>query len=527
MAVAGDVERTVAAPPPVIDPPEVSSVLLDGLYRRAGARYMWSWATFGCVAAIPFPLTAAVFITWFRPSVGATQFAELVAIGSVVVLLAVLASFLGSFRHARVIHRWLQGGRRASEAAAARAAAVSLPWGAVRGAMAAGLSACPVAAILVGEVLDFGFLGDLVVFFAGAVTAIWAGVLAYFTGELFMQPVLWDTAARMPPGTGRSIRRVSLGRKLFWAMIGIGLLTSTGSALLASHGGRVGHLAVGLASSAVITTIVSSALTMLVVRSAVAPIHHLTDVTERVRGGDLSVRAHTVSADELADLSDSLNAMLDGLRDRAVLHEAFGSYVDRDVADRILREGQVLGATSGEATILFVDIVGFTEFSERVTPADAVERLERFFQLIVPIVERHDGRVNKFVGDGLVAVFGLPSVIGDDADRALGAALQIASAVRREFGGELSIGMGINSGPIAAGSVGGGGRYEYMLIGDPVNVASRVERLTRATGDEILITDATRARLTVAVPGLQRRGEITVKGKRTPLRVFAVIDEPS
>jgi class 3 adenylate cyclase len=122
----------------------------------------------------------------------------------------------------------------------------------------------------------------------------------------------------------------------------------------------------------------------------------------------------------------------------------------------------------------------------------------------------------------LVAVFGLLSDPEGAADLALRAAVEIAETVLECFGGALRVGIGLNSGPIVAGSVGGGGRLEYMLIGDPVNVASRVERLTRATGDTILLTEETSARLTRRPDGLARRGEISVKGKSRPLRVYGL-----
>ena len=101
----------------------------------------------------------------------------------------------------------------------------------------------------------------------------------------------------------------------------------------------------------------------------------------------------------------------------------------------------------------------------------------------MPIIARHGGHANKFVGDGVLAVFGAPERVPDHADRALEAACEIAAAVEEEFGSELAIGIGINSGPVIAGSIGGGGRLEFTVIGDPVNVASRVERATRKTGN--------------------------------------------
>ena len=131
----------------------------------------------------------------------------------------------------------------------------------------------------------------------------------------------------------------------------------------------------------------------------------------------------------------------------------------------------------------------------------------------MPIIARHGGHANKFVGDGVLAVFGAPERVPDHADRALEAACEIAAAVEEEFGSELAIGIGINSGPVIAGSIGGGGRLEFTVIGDPVNVASRVERATRKTGDVILLTEATRCLLTRQDIELDQRGSMALKGK--------------
>jgi adenylate cyclase len=130
--------------------------------------------------------------------------------------------------------------------------------------------------------------------------------------------------------------------------------------------------------------------------------------------------------------------------------------------------------------------------------------------------------VNKFLGDGLLAIFGAPTKLEDHADRAVEAAIAIARAVEREFGETLRIGIGLNSGPVVAGNVGGAGRLEFSVIGDPVNTAARVEAATRSTGDPILITGATRSRLQRNRTGFEERPAQELKGKREPVPVFAL-----
>jgi class 3 adenylate cyclase len=251
------------------------------------------------------------------------------------------------------------------------------------------------------------------------------------------------------------------------------------------------------------------------------PVRDLLDATERVREGDLATRVPVLSGDELGTLASSFNAMLTGLEEREALREAFGSYVDPDVAERVLAEGTLLAGDEVEATVMFVDIQGFTAFADRASAREAVAYLNDFFDLVVPIVQRHGGQANKFIGDGLLAVFGVPERFPDHADRALAAAREIARNVDYRYRGGLSIGIGLNSGPVVAGSIGGGGRLEFAVIGDPVNVASRVEKQTRESGDTILLTEATRCLLARPDVVLEPRGAMPLRGKAEPVPVYA------
>jgi class 3 adenylate cyclase len=169
---------------------------------------------------------------------------------------------------------------------------------------------------------------------------------------------------------------------------------------------------------------------------------------------------------------------------------------------------------------MFVDVRDFTAFAERASASEAVAALNDFFGLVVPIVMAHGGHANKFIGDGLLAVFGAPERQPDHADRALAAAREIARKVEARYGTSLRIGVGVNSGPVIAGSIGGGGRLEFTVIGDPVNVASRVEKATRELGDTILITEATRCLLDHRGPALEARGSVTLRGKSEPIPVY-------
>jgi adenylate cyclase len=173
-------------------------------------------------------------------------------------------------------------------------------------------------------------------------------------------------------------------------------------------------------------------------------------------------------------------------------------------------------------TVVFIDIRDFTTFADRTSAREAVAYLNRFFDVVVPIIAKHGGHANKLLGDGLLGVFGAPERLGDHADRALAAAVEVVGAVDAEFGEHLRIGIGLNSGLVLVGTIGGGGLFEYGVIGDPVNVAARVESSTRDFGVPLLLTEATRCLLDPPDPRLEARGSVQLKGKAAPVTVYSV-----
>ena len=176
--------------------------------------------------------------------------------------------------------------------------------------------------------------------------------------------------------------------------------------------------------------------------------------------------------------------------------------------------------------MLFVDICEFTAFAENASAREAMAQLNDFFGLVVPAVTESRGHANKFIGDGLLAVFGAPDRHSDHADCALVAAERIAELVSERYGSELRIGIGVNSGPVMVGTVGGGGRLEFTVIGDPVNVAARVEEATREMGDTVLVTESTRALVSETWRSrLEERGSIPLKGKAEPVPLYALRGE--
>ena len=275
-----------------------------------------------------------------------------------------------------------------------------------------------------------------------------------------------------------------------------------------------GALTLGLGVPITVAAIVSPSL---------RPIRDLAEGTERVAAGDYSQRLPVVQDDDLGALAASFNRMQAGLAERQRLQAAFGTYVDPALAARLLEQGDdVFTGERREVTVMFIDIRDFTPFAEAHSAEDTVARLNTLFEIVVPAVVDAGGHVNKFLGDGALAVFGAPNDLADHANAAVQAAELIHRRVAERFAGGLRIGIGINTGVVIAGTIGGGGKLEFTLIGDTVNVAARVEQLTKTTGDAILITQQSIDALASRPPGLIDRGFHVLKGKSAAVQVFSL-----
>jgi adenylate cyclase len=218
--------------------------------------------------------------------------------------------------------------------------------------------------------------------------------------------------------------------------------------------------------------------------------------------------------------------------------EGLSRLLPQKVVDEILagRE-EVLRPTRRNVTVLFSDIRDFTTFSEGREPEEVLRVLDEYFGRMTQIVQGHDGSVNKFIGDGLLAVWGAPGKLDDHAAHAARAALDMQRSLdelnqQRVRDGQLPlrIGVGLHSGPVAAGMLGGGGQSEFTVIGDAVNLASRIEGLTKQFGVEVLVSDDTWRRLGDRFAGV-RHGEATVKGRKAAVVVWSLtgprVDAPA
>jgi len=259
-------------------------------------------------------------------------------------------------------------------------------------------------------------------------------------------------------------------------------------------------------------------------KRASRPIQRLAVEAAKVRGGNLAAVEPLGQSmfSEMDDAAHSFNGMVEGLRERDTIRDLFGKYVPERVAAEVLREGGELAAQSVEATVLFTDLEGFTSISETLSPVEVVEMLNRYFSILVGIVERHDGVVTQFQGDAILAVFNVPIARQDHAQAAVQAAVEIRETVAAGpiEGHELACRVGVNTGLVVAGNVGAEGRLHYTVNGDAVNLAARLETLNKDYGTRVMISQTTADRINGFE--LRRLGDVTVKGKREAVTVYAV-----
>jgi adenylate cyclase len=249
--------------------------------------------------------------------------------------------------------------------------------------------------------------------------------------------------------------------------------------------------------------------------------------------GNLRYRSRIDRQDEIGFLARSFNEMVDGLEEREHVKDTFGRFVSRDVADAVLAGRVPLEGEKRVVSILFQDIRGFTALSEKLDPATLLNVLNRFFTEVVGAVEAEGGVVKQFTGDGVMALFGAPQAREDHAQRAVRAALGIVARLERlnvtlqEKGfPALSIGIGIHTGEVVAGLIGPDERVEYGVVGEAVNLAARVESLTKDVVTTILVSGEIAAYLDASFT-VGRMELLPVKGKTDLVRVVEILPPAS
>jgi adenylate cyclase len=274
----------------------------------------------------------------------------------------------------------------------------------------------------------------------------------------------------------------------------------------------------------------------MITRSLVRPMRELLTVTRSIRTGNLDVHVQIRTADEIGQLADSFNHMVGEMKEKEAIKATFGKYVDPRVVQEILGHGQVaLGGARQRMTVFFSDLEGFTAFCEGLTPSGAVKLLNQYFSLMAEPIHVRQGIIDKFIGDSVMAFWGPPfAPAEEEATLACLAALEQQAripqfqamlpeilGVRRNLPA-IRVRMGIATGDVTVGSIGSENSRSYTVIGDTVNLASRLESVNTQYGTHLLINEETR---TLAGDAIEVReiDLIRVVGKSEPARIYELL----
>ena len=368
----------------------------------------------------------------------------------------------------------------------------------------------------IGESPSFVF-AIVAVITLGALTN---GAVIYLLTEKLMRPLIARAlAARLPANTfGPGVR----GRLVFaWALgtgipvLGIGLVAII---VLADSSVENTYAGAALIYLSAVALGVGLTTTLFAAKAIADPIVSVRAALERVQEGDLDAQLAVEDGTEVGLLQAGFNRMAEGLREREKIRDLFGRQVGRDVAKAALEQDVAMGGEEREIAAFFVDLVGSTKMAIESEPTTVVERLNEFFAVVIEVAERHGGFVNKFEGDAALCVFGAPVRSDDPAANALAAARELCKLLSERVPG-LGFGIGVSAGPAVAGNVGAEERFEYTVIGDPVNEAARLSDLAKERGVPVL---ASGAALSATHNGEAKSwaldGQATLRGRHEPTR---------
>jgi adenylate cyclase len=325
--------------------------------------------------------------------------------------------------------------------------------------------------------------------FAVGICGVLVATGSYLLAEFALRPV-----AAQALEAGRPPRRLTagiMGRTMMVWFLGSGVPV-IGIALVAFFQLLMRNMtetqfAVGVMIVSIATLIFGCILTWILTWLTATPVRVVRAALKRVEQGDLRGNLVVFDGTELGELQRGFNAMVAGLRERERVRDLFGRHVGREVALAAERERPKLGGEERHVAVVFIDIVGSTQLVTSRPPAEVVAVLNRFFAIVVEEVDRHCGLVNKFEWDASLAIFGAPNRLERPEDEALAAALAIAKRLAGEMC-ELEAGIGVAAGQVVAGNVGTKERFEYTVIGEPVNVAARLCELAKSHPGRLLAT---------------------------------------
>jgi len=274
-------------------------------------------------------------------------------------------------------------------------------------------------------------------------------------------------------------------------------------------------------------------IALVVVRRYAANLKEIIDTQlaamEEISRGNLETQVPILSGDEFAQVAEKTNQMMEGLKERDFCRASFDQYVSPEVSRKILDDTIAPTGDMIDVTVLFCDLRDYTGFAEKHSPREVVEMMNQYFTAIERVVRQNGGGVLQFVGDEIEAVFGAPEPDLDHAEHALAAALAMRAALaqfndkrRKQGEDDVRHGIGIHSGSVLAGNVGSEQRKTYSMLGDTVNLASRLQTLNKKLGTNILISGETRGRIPQTDIPMRSMGNHAVRGKSESVEVYAV-----
>ncbi|MBB6481373.1 adenylate/guanylate cyclase domain-containing protein [Spirochaeta isovalerica] len=267
--------------------------------------------------------------------------------------------------------------------------------------------------------------------------------------------------------------------------------------------------------------------------SITRPINEIVSQMKNMTKGKPSRYAVVRTKDEIGKLGEGFNLMVDGLREREKIKSLFGQYLTREISDEILNGHVDLGGDLYNATILFADIRNFTSISEKMSPKEVVDFLNSYLSGMIDVIIANNGIIDKFMGDGILAVFGVPVSSEDHAESGIKAALAMnekldeLNKARQEQGlFPIKIGIGVHSGPVIGGNLGNSNKLEYTVIGDTVNVASRIENLTKRYNSSLIISGTTYENISSQMKkqiNMKAIANAEIRGKARPLTLYSML----
>ncbi|MGV0740548.1 adenylate/guanylate cyclase domain-containing protein [Mycobacterium syngnathidarum] len=367
-----------------------------------------------------------------------------------------------------------------------------------------------------------------VAFAVVGVTALFGGIMAAATSWLITQHVMRPVIAAALRSNTADLAVPGVRARLIFIWILFTAVPLTGIALVVMASSRGGIAAGEPTAQRTILVLVAVAVvfscraTILVARSISDPLREVVSAMAAVQEGEYDSRVDVYEPSEVGRLQSGFNNMARDVSDRERVRKIFGRYVGVDVAQRALAVSSALSGDVRDVGVLYVDLVGSTAIAASMSPDETARLLNAFFEIVVSAVERHNGLINKFEGDAVLAVFGAPLPADDSATMCLRAARYLGSKL--EALPDVAFGIGVTWGAVFAGTLGAENRQEYTVVGDPVNEAARLADLAKEYRGTILCSATT---LSAAQPEEQTKwrtcGSVVLRGRSAT----TVVAEPA